>query len=139
MNKTYEITIFRRDAPSLVVGTMLSEDITFNRYNEGLLIAAGKLSKHNLETETFLKFETLFRHTANMQFRGEEKTYTGDFCFINFIPESHIVVFGSTGPVTESETITEEDLKDDESTTIQTLTVPPAARQRNEHVERLSN
>lgn len=139
MNKTYEITIFRRDAPPLVVGTMLAEDITFNRYNEGLLIAAGKLSKHNLETETFLKFETLFRHTANMQFRGEEKTYMGEFCFINFIPESHVVVFGSIGSVTESETITEEGLKDTDSANTQTPTLPPASQQRKEHALPLSN
>lgn len=109
MDKTFEITVLKRGSEPLVLGTMPEEAITFNRYNEGLLIAAGKLSRNSLQTDAFMKFETLFRNKALMQFQGEEKTYFGEFCFINFIPETHTVVFGSVGPVIEVDTVSDSE------------------------------
>mgnify|MGYP003677703617 CR=1 FL=1 len=99
MNDTYTICVLRDGYPPLTLGSMREKAITFNRYNKGLLIAAGKLTSDDTQNDAFMTFAAKFRNKARMRFTGPEATYLGDFCFINFIPETHTVVFGSVGPV----------------------------------------
>lgn len=101
MNNTYTICVLRDNYPPLTLGSMREKAITFNRYNKGLLIAAGKLTSDDAQNDAFMTFAAKFRNKARMRFTGQEATYLGDFCFINFIPETHTVVFGSVGPVVE--------------------------------------
>ncbi len=113
MTDTYQICVLKDEQPSITLGTMAADSITFNRYNKGLLIAAGKLTSDDMQNDMFMTFSARFRNKAYMRFMGAEKTYFGDFCFINFIPETHTVVFGSVGPIIEVETASLDDGDED--------------------------
>ena len=80
---------------------MEGRHVTHNRYNEGLLIGAGKLHNSDGQKKSFLSLSARYRNKAELEFKGEESTYRGIFCFINFIEETNTVVFGSIGPVKE--------------------------------------
>ncbi|MEX0297576.1 MAG: hypothetical protein AB3N28_00800 [Kordiimonas sp.] len=112
MTDAYQICVLKDELPPITLGTMAADSITFNRYNKGLLIAAGKLTSDSIQHDVFMTFAARFRNKAFMKFTGAEKTYFGDFCFINFIPETHTVVFGSVGPVIEVETASLDDSED---------------------------
>lgn len=104
MGATFEISLLKRNKDPEPLGSMDESAVTFNRYNKGLLIAAGRLHHNSIQASMFMKFAAKFRNLARLKFRSPEKTYFGHFCFINFIPETNTVVFGSVGPVVEMET-----------------------------------
>lgn len=103
MEDVFEISVLKEGEEPRCLGTMRESAITFNRYNKGLLIAAGKLSYDDTQN-MYMKFAARYRNKAQLKFRNSKKTYLGDFCFINFIPETQTVVFGSVGPVVEIDT-----------------------------------
>jgi len=99
---------------------MEERHVTYNRYNEGLLIGAGKLHNSDMRREGFIDHGARYRNKAELEFRGKDRVFTGTFCFINFIPEIHTVVFGSIGPVhewcpTKIRPLKEEDTLSDET------------------------
>jgi len=97
----FEISIIHDDGSRDCLGHMEARHVTYNRYNEGLLIGAGKLLNTNQQKGMFLRHSTKYRNKAELEFRSREITYQGTFCFINFLPETNTVVFGSIGPVYE--------------------------------------
>jgi len=101
MSNAYDIFLLKTGGEKQYLGQMPAKAISFNRYNEGLLVAAGKISNTNAEKSVFLHFSARFREKALLEFQSNEKAYEGDFSFINFDPETQIVVFGSVGPVKE--------------------------------------
>lgn len=104
MDDEFEISVLKDSEEPRCLGTMRESAITFNRYNKGLLIAAGKLSYDGDQNSVYMKFAARYRNKAHLKFRNSKKTFFGDFCFINFIPETQTVVFGSIGPVVEMDT-----------------------------------
>lgn len=110
MNDVFEICVMKEGEEPRCLGSMRESAITFNRYNKGLLIAAGKLSYDDTQNNAYMRFAAKFRNKAPLRFRNSKKTYFGDFCFINFIPETQTVVFGSIGPVLEIDTERYEEL-----------------------------
>lgn len=101
MQNTYEIYVIHNDGSKDCIGHMEERHVTHNRYNEGLLIGAGRLHNSDLQKTTFLKLGALYRNKADLEFKGRQKTYRGEFCFINFIPETNTAVFGSISSVLE--------------------------------------
>ncbi len=97
----FEINIIHSDGSKEYLGHMEPRHVTYNRYNEGLLIGAGKLHGSNMRKAGFLSHGAQYRNTAEMEFKINDIAYRGTFCFINFIPENQIAVFGSTGAVYE--------------------------------------
>lgn len=105
MNKSFEISVLAHGKEPVALGTMPESAITFNRYNKGLLIAAGKISNTDAQQSMYMKFATQFGNTAQFKFQNIDKTYYGEFTFINFDPETFTVVFGSVSPIQEVDTI----------------------------------
>jgi len=97
----FEINIIHEDGSKDCLGNMEARHVTYNRYNEGLLIGAGKLLNSSKQKKLFLKHSTKYRNKAELEFKSRDITYEGTFCFINFLPETNTVVFGSVGPVYE--------------------------------------
>ena len=110
MDDGFEISVMKEGEEPRALGSMRESAITFNRYNKGLLIAAGKLTYDGDQNSVYMKFAARYRNKAHLKFRNSKKTYLGDFCFINFIPETQTVVFGSVGPVVEMDTERYEEL-----------------------------
>lgn len=103
MSDTYQIYLIAEGQEKSFLGEMPNQAISFNRYNEGLLVAAGKISKTNTKQSVFMHFAAQFRDQAMLEFKSSTKTHKGNFSFINFDPETHIVVFGSVGAVATRE------------------------------------
>lgn len=103
MSDTYQIYLMTDNQDKSFLGEMPDHAISFNRYNEGLLVAAGKISKTNTKQSVFMHFAAKFRDQATLEFKSSAKTHKGNFKFINFDPETQIVVFGSVGPVATRE------------------------------------
>lgn len=103
MSDSYQIYLIADGQDKSFLGEMPNQAISFNRYNEGLLVAAGKINKTNTKQSVFMHFATQFRDQAMLEFKSRTKTHRGNFSFINFDPETHIVVFGSVGSVTTRE------------------------------------
>ena len=61
----------------------------------------GNMMNRPLLISDLIEHAARYRNKARMEFRLKNKTYEGDFCFINFIPDTHTVVFGSVGAVIE--------------------------------------
>jgi len=97
----FEVNIIHANGSKECLGNMEARYVTYNRYNEGLLIGAGKLRNTSVQKEMFLKHATKYRNKAELEFKGQDIMYQGTFCFINFLPETGTVVFGSVGPVYE--------------------------------------
>jgi len=123
----YEINIIHSNGKKDCLGYMEEHHVTYNRYNEGLLIGAGKLHNSDMRREVFIEYGVRYRNKAELEFRGKNRVFTGTFCFINFIPEIHTVVFGSIGPVREwcpvrNRPLTEEDVVPDKTLSGQSAT-----------------
>jgi len=116
LENTYEINLLHTNGSKDCLGHMEERHVTHNRYNEGLLIGAGKLHNSDIQKQAFLRNSTLFRNTATLEFKGKNKTFRGTFCFINFIPETNTVVFGSIGSVTERCSLTGKLVEQDKHT-----------------------
>ena len=97
----FKIYLLNADGSKECLGQMEERHVTYNRYSEGLLIGAGKLHETDIKKGVFLKYAAQFQNKTELEFSGENVTYSGTFCCINFIPESNTVVFGSIGPVYE--------------------------------------
>ncbi|MFC3050416.1 hypothetical protein [Kordiimonas pumila] len=102
MTKVVDIYLLKDGSDRQYIGRMSKSDVSFNRYNEGLLVAAGKIFNTNVQESVFLKFSAQFQEKAELEFKTFDTSYTGDFSFINFDEETQIVVFGSLGAITES-------------------------------------
>jgi len=101
MQNAYEIYLIHEDGSKDILGHMEERHVTHNRYNEGLLIGAGKLHNSDKQKKTFLCQGAQRRNKAELEFKGCEKTFRGEFCLINFISETNTVVFGSVSTVRE--------------------------------------
>jgi len=101
MQNFYEVYVVHKDGSKDCLGQMAEKHVTHNRYNEGLLIGAGKLQNSDRQKEAFLFHSAAYRNKAMMEFKGAKSTFRGEFCFINFIPETNTVVFGSISAVLE--------------------------------------
>jgi hypothetical protein len=112
----YEINLTHDDGTKECLGHMEERHVTYNRYNEGLLIGAGKLHGSSIRRAAFLEHGARYRNKAQLEFKGKDKAFQGVFCFINFIPESHTVVFGSIGPVYEWCPLNDRPLSEDDIT-----------------------
>lgn len=108
MNNDYKIYVVKDNGDKVCLGTMAGKHIKYNRYSEGLLIAAGKLWNTSVENQVFLKFVTQFHDTIPLRFESRANIFEGNFTFSNFDPELNIVIFGSEGPVFESEQTAED-------------------------------
>jgi len=97
----YEINIVHADGRKDCLGHMEERHVTYNRYNEGLLIGAGKLHNSDMQREVFLAHGAKYNNEAEIEFRNEEKVFRGIFRFINFIQETHTVVIASVSAVHE--------------------------------------
>jgi len=104
----FQISVIHKNNAHKILGTMAERTISFNRYNKGLLVAAGRLNHDTIDGSIFVEFSARFRNLERLKFQNSQKTYYGDFCFINFIPEISTVVFGSVGPITEHDTFLDE-------------------------------
>lgn len=101
MQNVYEIYVIHADGSKDCLGNMEERHVTHNRYNEGLLIGAGRLHNSDKQKKAFLLRGALHRDKADLEFKGSEITFRGEFCVINFIPETNTTVFGSISPVLE--------------------------------------
>lgn len=99
MQNSYTVNIIHPNGEKECLGDIAEKDVTYNRYNEGLLIGAGRLHSTDIQRTTFLEHAAKYRNKGRLEFVGVDRIYTGIFCFISFIPETHTVVFGSLGPV----------------------------------------
>ncbi|MCK0069194.1 hypothetical protein [Kordiimonas laminariae] len=113
MNNHYKIYVLKDDGEKVCLGSMAGKHITYNRYSEGMLIAAGKLWNTSVENQVFLKFVTQFHDTIPLRFESSENIFEGNFTFSNFDAELSIVIFGSEGPVYETEQTAEDFDEDD--------------------------
>jgi hypothetical protein len=101
LDNSFKINVIHRDGSKDCLGHMAEKDVAHNRYNQGLLIAAGKLLGSDAEKDAFLHHANIYKNKAELEFSNGEKAFQGTFHIVNFIPESHTVVFGSTGTVYE--------------------------------------
>ena len=121
MQNAYEIYVIHADGSKDCLGHMEERHVTHNRYNEGLLIGAGRLHNSDKQKKAFLLRGALHRDKAELEFKGSEVTFRGEFCVINFIPETNTTVFGSISPVLEfcsrtgNQIIAEEEAEEEES------------------------
>lgn len=99
MQNSYTVNIIHPNGEEECLGEILEKDVTYNRYNKGLLIGAGRLHSSDIQRETFIEHAAKYRNKGQLEFIGAQTIYTGIFCFISFVPENHTVVFGSIGPV----------------------------------------
>lgn len=124
MKNCYEVSIIHPGRNKDHLGFIEEKNVTHNRYNEGLLIGAGKLLHSDIRREVFCEHAAKYRNKAELEFKSENKTYTGTFCFFSFVPETHTVVFGSIGPVYEWCPTTNELLRDLDTTTLENVPTP---------------
>lgn len=127
----YEINMIHANGKKECLGFMEEKHVTYNRYNEGLLIGAGRLHNSDARRDVFCTFAARYRNKAELEFKSKNKAFQGTFCFINFIPESHTVVFGSVGPVYEWCPVRNRPLYDED-------TAPVGGREAAEHAPALS-
>lgn len=113
MDKAFTISVLAPGKKPAYLGTMPENAISFNRYNEGLLVAAGKMTGTDPDQSMYMKFAAQFDKTVSIKFQNCNKTYYGEFRFVNFDADTCTVVFGSIGPIREVDTV--DDLSKDDN------------------------